>query len=72
MPCFELHFDSIEAGTGTSIELTDKQTGVIYTLFTKYRIENISKGTAINVKCTKAEVIWVFTDVELQKYKTVK
>ena len=57
MPCFELHFDSIEAGTGTSIELTDKQTGVIYTLFTKYRIENISKGTAINVKCTVKSTI---------------
>lgn len=27
---------------------------------------------AINVKCTKAEIIWVFSDVELQKYKTVK
>ena len=51
MPCFEIHFDKIEAGTGTSVELTDKQTGVIHTLFTKYRIENISKGTAINVKC---------------------
>lgn len=51
MPCFEIHFDMMEAGTGTSIELTDKQTGVIHTLFTKYRIENISKGTAINVKC---------------------
>lgn len=51
MPCFEVHFDKVEAGTGTSIELTDKQTGVIHTLFTKYRIENISKGTAINVKC---------------------
>ena len=25
MPCFEIHFDQIEAGTGTSIELTDKQ-----------------------------------------------
>lgn len=51
MPCFEIHFDKIEAGTGTSIDLTDKQTGVIHTLFTKYRIENISRGTAINVKC---------------------
>ena len=51
MPCFEVHFDKVEAGTGTSIELTDKQTGVTHTLFAKYRIENISKGTAINVKC---------------------
>lgn len=51
MPCFEIHFDQMEAGPGTSIELTDKQTGVIHTLFTKLRIENISTGTAINVKC---------------------
>lgn len=51
MPCFEIHFDKMEAGPGKSIELTDKQTGVIHTLFTKYRIENISKGTAINIKC---------------------
>lgn len=51
MPCFEIHFDNIEAGTGASIELTDKQTGVIHTLFTKYHIGNVSKGTALNVKC---------------------
>ena len=62
MPCFELHFDKIEAGTGTDIELTDKQTGIIHTLFTKYRIENISKGTAINVKCIVKSTI---KDVEL-------
>ncbi len=23
---------------------------------------------AINVKCTKAEIIWVFTDIDTQKY----
>lgn len=26
---------------------------------------------AINVKCTKAEVIWVFSDIELNKYNIV-
>lgn len=62
MPCFELHFDNMEGGTGISIELTDKKTGIIHTLFTKYRIENISKGTAVNVKCI---VKSTFKDVEL-------
>ena len=53
MPCFEVHFDKMEEGhgCGKSIELTDKQTGIIHTLFTEYRFENISKGTAINIKC---------------------
>ena len=62
MPCFEIHFDKMEAGPGKSIELTDKQTGVIHTLFTKYRIENISKGTAINMKCIVRSAI---KDIEL-------
>ncbi|WP_295611863.1 hypothetical protein [uncultured Methanobrevibacter sp.] len=62
MPCFEIYFDKMEAGTGTSIELTDKQTGIIHNLITKYRIENISKGTAINVNC---RVISAIKDTEL-------
>lgn len=68
MPCFEIHFDKIETGTGTSIELTDKKTGVIHTLFTKYRIENISKGIAINVKCIMKSAI---KDTELITYPIV-
>lgn len=57
MPCFEIHFDSMDAGTGISVELTDKKTGEVHTLFTKYRIENISKGTALNVKCNMKSAI---------------
>ena len=57
MPCFEIHFDSMDAGTGISVELTDKKTGEVHTLFTKYRIENISKGTALNVKCIMKSAI---------------
>ena len=57
MPCFEIHFDSMDAGTGISVELTDKKTGEVHTLFSKYRIENISKGTALNVKCIMKSAI---------------
>ena len=57
MPCFEVHFDKMESGPGKSIELTDKKTGIIHTLFTKYRIEKISKGTAINIKCIVRSII---------------
>lgn len=57
MPCFEMHFDTMDAGTGICVDLTDKKTGVVYTLFTKYRIENISKGTAVNVKCVMKTTI---------------
>lgn len=68
MPCFEMCFDKIEAGSGKSIELTDKQTGITHSLFTKYRIENISKGTAINVKCVVKSAI---KDTELISYPIV-
>ena len=43
MPCFEIHFDGMDAGTGICIDLTDKKTGVVHTLFTKYRIETSAK-----------------------------
>ena len=76
MPCFEVHFDTIDAGTGICIDLTDKKTGVIHTLFTKYRIENISKGTAVNVKCVmkttiKTNELGICPVAPAQKEKTI-
>ncbi len=76
MPCFEIHFDTIDAGTGNCIDLTDKKTGVVHTLFTKYRIENISKGTAVNVKCVmkttiKTNELGICPIVPAQKEKSI-
>lgn len=76
MPCFEIHFDDMDAGTGICIDLTDKKTGVIHTLFTKYRIENISKGTAVNVKCVikssiKTNELGICPIVPAQKEKSI-
>lgn len=76
MPCFEIHFDGMDAGTGICIDLTDKKTGVVHTLFTKYRIENISKGTALNVKCVmkttiKMNELGICPIVPAQKEKSI-
>ena len=58
----------MESASGKSIELTDKKTGLIHTLFTKCRIVNISKGTAINIKCIVRSTI---KDIELIIYPIV-
>lgn len=52
MPCFDIEVNKwTEAGPGICIELTDKSTGIVASLFYKVCIDNVSNGLALNVKC---------------------